>query len=140
MHCICFVAQSCLTLCDPVDYGLPDSFVLEILGENTGVGCYAFLQGIFPTQGSNPGLPHCRCSLYCLSHQGSLCVCTHIFCYFYLFAHIKSLVFFVLQLPCLSWGKMGSGKCGVCLFGKPREMCLYSCNIELLELNESSAF
>ena len=29
-------------------------------GQNTGVGCHALLQGIFPTQGSNPGLPHCR--------------------------------------------------------------------------------
>ena len=34
-------------------------------------GCHALLQGIFPTQGSNPGLPHCRQSLYQLSHKGS---------------------------------------------------------------------
>ena len=40
-------------------------------GKNTGVGCHAFLQGIFPTQGSNPGLLHCRQILYLLSHQGS---------------------------------------------------------------------
>ena len=40
-------------------------------GKNTGVGCHFLLQGIFPTQGSNPGLPHCRQTLYCLSHQGS---------------------------------------------------------------------
>ena len=40
-------------------------------GKNTGVGCHALLQGIFPTQGSNPGLPHCRQILYQLSHQGS---------------------------------------------------------------------
>ena len=40
-------------------------------GKNTGVGCHALLWGIFPTQGSNPGLPHCRQILYCLSHQGS---------------------------------------------------------------------
>ena len=40
-------------------------------GQNTGVGSYSFLQGIFPTQGSNPGLLHCRQILYCLSHQGS---------------------------------------------------------------------
>jgi len=32
---------------------------------------YAFLQGIVSTQGSNPGLSHCRWILYCLSHQGS---------------------------------------------------------------------
>ena len=40
-------------------------------GKNTGVGCHSLLQGIFPTQGSNPGLPHCRWILYHLSHQGS---------------------------------------------------------------------
>ena len=33
-------------------------------------GCYAFLQGIFPTQGLNPGFRHCRRILYCLNHQG----------------------------------------------------------------------
>ena len=32
-------------------------------GKNTGVGCHFLLQGIFPTQGSNPGLPHCRQTL-----------------------------------------------------------------------------
>ena len=40
-------------------------------GTNTGVGCHALLQGIFPTQGWNPGLLHCRWVLYHLSHQGS---------------------------------------------------------------------
>ena len=40
-------------------------------GKNTEVGCHFLLQGIFPTQGLNPGLPHCRQMLYCLSHQGS---------------------------------------------------------------------
>ena len=40
-------------------------------GQNTGVGSLFFLQGIFPTQGSYPGLPHCRCILYQLSHKGS---------------------------------------------------------------------
>ena len=38
---------------------------------NTGVGCHFLLQGIFPTQGSNPGLSHCRQMLYRLSHKGS---------------------------------------------------------------------
>ena len=41
------------------------------LGKNTWVGCHVLLQGIFPTQGLNPGLPHCRQILYGLSHQGS---------------------------------------------------------------------
>ena len=40
-------------------------------GKNTRVGCHALLQGIFSTQGSNPGLLHCRQILYYLSHQGS---------------------------------------------------------------------
>ena len=41
------------------------------LGQNTGVGSLFLLQGIFPTQGSNPGLPHCRQILYQLSHKRS---------------------------------------------------------------------
>ena len=40
-------------------------------GKNTGVGCHFLLQGIFPTQGLNLGLLHCRQTLYHLSHQGS---------------------------------------------------------------------
>ena len=40
-------------------------------GQNTGVGCHSLHQGIFPTQGSNPGLPHCRQIIYQLSHQES---------------------------------------------------------------------
>ena len=41
-------------------------------GQNTEVGSYSLLQGIFPTQGSNPGLLHYRQILYQLSHQGRL--------------------------------------------------------------------
>ena len=40
-------------------------------GQNTRVGSLSLLQGIFPTQGSNPGLLHCRQILYQLSHEGS---------------------------------------------------------------------
>ena len=40
-------------------------------GQNTGVDNLSLLQGISPTRGSNPGLPHCRWILYQLSHQGS---------------------------------------------------------------------
>ena len=40
-------------------------------GQNSGVGSLSLLQGIFPTQGLNPGLPHCRQFLYQLSHKGS---------------------------------------------------------------------
>ena len=66
------VAQSCPTLCGP--HGLQPTRLLhpqDSPGKNTGVGCHFLLQGIFPTQGSNPGLPHCRQTLFPLSHQGS---------------------------------------------------------------------
>ena len=61
-------------------YGLQPARLLcswDSSGKNTGVGGRALLQGIFPTQGSNPGLPHCRKILYHLSHQGSLWVLCH---------------------------------------------------------------
>ena len=58
------VAQSCLTL---RTYGLYSPW--NSLGQNTGVGTPSFLQGIFPTQGWNPGLPHCRQILNQLSHK-----------------------------------------------------------------------
>ena len=66
------VTQLSPTLCDPMDYSLQGTSVQgDSPGKNTGVGCHALLQGIFPTQGSNPGLPYCRQILYQLSHQGS---------------------------------------------------------------------
>jgi len=53
--------QLCPTPCNLVDYSpLGSSVHGDSPGKNTGVSCYALLQGIFPTQGSNPGLPHCR--------------------------------------------------------------------------------
>ena len=58
--------QPCLTLCDPMGYT-----VHGILLARIRVGSCSLLQGIFRTQGSNPGLPHCRQTLYHLSHQGS---------------------------------------------------------------------
>ena len=64
--------HSCPTLCDPINCSPPGPSVLgDSPGKNTGVGCHAILQGIFSTQGSNPGLPHCRWIPYRLSHQGS---------------------------------------------------------------------
>ena len=70
--CVSLVAQSCLTLCDPMDCSPLDSSVHgDSPSKNTGVGCHALLQGIFPTLGLNPGLLHCRQIPYCLSHQGS---------------------------------------------------------------------
>ena len=63
------VVQSCPTLCNPMDcifcpWNSP--------GEKTGVGTHPLLQGIAPTQGSNPGIMHCRQILYHLRPQGSL--------------------------------------------------------------------
>ena len=84
------VAQSCLTLCDPMDYTVPgillkpgvkhrspalqvDSLPAEPPGKpnNTGVGSLSLPQGIFPSQESNWGLLCCRQILYQLSYQGS---------------------------------------------------------------------
>ena len=68
MH-VCSVVSDSLQL-----HGLWPSRLLcpwDSPGKNTGVGCYSLLQGIFPTQGLNPGLLHCRQILYCLSHWGS---------------------------------------------------------------------
>ena len=73
---VCLVAQSCPTLCDPMDCSPPGSSVHgDSPGRKTGVGCCALLQGIFPTQESNWGLLHCRRILYQLSHQASPCSC-----------------------------------------------------------------
>ena len=67
------VAQLCLTLWDPRDCSMPGSSVLgDSTGQSTGEDSSSLLQGIFPTQGSNPGLPHCRRILYPQSHQRSL--------------------------------------------------------------------
>ena len=54
-------------------YGLRPTTILhpwDCPGKSIGVSCHFLLQRIFPTQGSNPGLPHCRQTLYRLSHQG----------------------------------------------------------------------
>ena len=57
---LCLVTQSCLTVCNPVDCNPPGYSVhRDSPGKNTGLGCYALLQGILPTQGSHPGLLHC---------------------------------------------------------------------------------
>jgi len=60
--CVCvLVTQLCPTLCDPMDCSPPGSSVHEIFqAKDTGVGCHLLLQGIFPTQGLNLVLLHCR--------------------------------------------------------------------------------
>ena len=71
--CMCTkLLPLCLTLCDTMDCSPPSSSVHgDSPGKNTGMSRHALLQGIFATQGSKPGLLHCRLILYCLSHQGS---------------------------------------------------------------------
>ena len=77
-------------LCDPVDCSPSASSVLgDSPGKNTGVGCHALLHGIFLTQGMNPGLPHHRQILYCLSHQG---ICMSISCLKSIFAGFEPWV------------------------------------------------
>ena len=67
-----FVAQLCPTLCDSMDCSLPGSSAHGILQARILEWvAIPFSRGIFPTQGSNPGLLHCRQILYHLSHQSS---------------------------------------------------------------------
>ena len=77
------VTQLCLTLCGSMDSVMSNSLRLHALqptrllfpwdyrDKNSGVNCHFLLQGVFLTQGLNPGLLHCRQILYCMSHQGS---------------------------------------------------------------------
>ena len=63
------IDQSCLTLCHPMDYtvlGILQARILEWVA-------FPFSRGIFPTQGLNPGLPHCWQILYQLGYKGSPC-------------------------------------------------------------------
>ena len=59
--CVCvLVAQSCPTICDPINCSPPGSSIHgNSPGKNTGVGCHSLLQGILLTQRSNLGLLHC---------------------------------------------------------------------------------
>ena len=76
------VAQSCLTLCDPMDYSVHGILQARILEWAT----VPFSRGCSQTQGSNSGLPHCRQILYQLSHKGSritellIFSCAHLWC------------------------------------------------------------
>ena len=67
------VIQSCLTLWDSMDCIVHELYSpWNSPGQNTRVGSLSLLKGIFPIEGLNPGLPHCRWILYQLSYQGSL--------------------------------------------------------------------
>ena len=105
------VAQSCLTLCDPTDCSLPgfsvhESFQARIL---EWIAIF-YLQGIFPTQGSNSSLLcllHCRWILYPLTHQGSP---FKVYFWFYTFlsndnssSHLHQVLLTLAQYP--AWPK-----------------------------------
>ena len=69
------VGISCSVMPDSLrPHGLQPTRLLclwDFPGKDTGVGHHFLLQGIFPTQGSNPGILHCRQILYQLSYKGS---------------------------------------------------------------------
>ena len=77
--------------------------------QNTGVGSLSLLQGIFPTQGSNPGLLHCRRILYQLNHKGSphgnhiythiysCLVANYIYIYIYLAIYVHIYIYIVVN-------------------------------------------
>ena len=65
------VAKSCLILATPWTVAHQAPLYMRFSRQD-GVVCYFLLQGIFQTQGLNPGLLHCRQTLYQLSYQGSL--------------------------------------------------------------------
>ena len=104
------VSQSCPTLWDPMNRSparLPCPW--NSPGKNTGVGCHSLLQGIFPTQGSNLGLPHCRWILYHQSHQGiwdSLQIPGTLLCLTFQTAHRTSIVPKEIPKMCAG-GRMG---------------------------------
>ena len=107
-------------------------------GKNTGVGCHFLLQGIFPTQGQNPDLPHCRQIVYCLNHQGSLkrwrIMCSN---KFETFCEKKSWTKTSLMLHCNSARELGD-TCFPQLFDyrtlKKENMPQSSADVELKEL------
>ena len=88
----------CPTLCDPMDCTrllCPWDFP----GKSTGVGFHFLLQGIFLTQASNPGLLHCRQTLYPLSHQGSLVSMTYSLKYLFIWLYWVLVVACGIQFP-----------------------------------------
>ena len=119
--CVCvLVTQSCLTFCNPMDCSLPGSSVRgDSLGKNTGVGCHSLLQGIFPTQGLNPGLSivrglHIRSILKLRSREGRADSCL-----------IQGLNSFVLRTLAVL---MNAHNCLVCMCAKLLQSCLTLCD------------
>ena len=71
-------AKSCPTLCNPMDYNRQAPLSMGFSRQEYGMGCHLLLQGIFLTQGLNPGLLHCRQILYQATreaHNKYCCCC-----------------------------------------------------------------
>ena len=79
-------------------------------GKSTGVGCHCLLQEIFPTQGLNPGLPHCRQTLYHLSHQGRSKIREKLKKRFYYCSRDTEEKLLRLQVQMSNYGKMKDGQ------------------------------
>ena len=69
------VTLLCPTLCDAVDCNCQAPLSVEFPGKNTGVGFHSLLQGLFPTQESNPGVLHCKRVLYHIATREALLKC-----------------------------------------------------------------
>ena len=99
--CVCSVVQSSLTVCDPINRSPPRLLCLwDSPGKNTGVGCHFLLQGIFPTQGSNPSLLsllHCRCILYHWAIGASSSY------YYYYYLRSLKLSFLICKIGLVWW-------------------------------------
>ena len=101
------VAQSCLTLYCPIDCSPPGSFVHgDSSDKNTGVGCHALLQGVFPTQESNPGLLHCRQILYHLRYR-DVPRSVYIYTNYFTAGSLHEIFFFSNWLLSLIWLTLG---------------------------------
>ena len=88
--CCALLRLSVMTDCDPVDCSSPSSSVhRDSPDKNIGVGCHALIRGIFPTQGSHPGFPHCRRIILMSEPPGKpLCVCSGCNNCFLIFSHL----------------------------------------------------
>ena len=101
------VAQSCLTVCDPMNFSVHGIFQARILE-----GCHSLLQDIFLTQGSNPGLLHGRKMLEHLSHQGSPVYCGY--CHYSVFIRFPVLRAFGERMLSMDLGVWDQNKSWFC--------------------------
>ena len=103
---LCLVTQLFMTLCDLMECSPPGSSVHgDSPGKNTGLGCYALLQGIFPTQASNPGLPHWRQILYHPSQLDCLYFASELYNFLMYFGY-KSLIRWLVWKYFLPFGRL----------------------------------